>query len=84
MNHNNNPNYIETILYNNTPTYRNKLNFNNNPGYTTKERIGNYTVQFLKFKSSLLLKAASQAQVGETKLFINCLCSPTSTCATEN
>ena len=31
----------------------------------------------------LLLSPAAQAQVGKTKLFINCLRNPTSTCATE-
>ena len=32
----------------------------------------------------LLLKPAAQAQVGKTKLFINCFRNPTSTCTTEN
>ena len=31
----------------------------------------------------LLFKPAAQAQVGKTKLFINCLRNPTNTCATE-
>ena len=34
-------------------------------------------------KLLLLLKPAAEAQVGKTKLFINCLRNPTSTCATE-
>ena len=32
----------------------------------------------------LLLKPAAQAQVGNTKLFINCFRNPTRTCAAEN
>ena len=32
----------------------------------------------------LLLRPAEQANVGKTKLFINCFCNPASTCATKN
>ena len=32
----------------------------------------------------LLLKPAAHAQVGKTKLFVNCFRNPTSTCATKN
>ena len=43
--------------------------------------LGNFVSQILLL---LLLKPAAQTQVGKTELFINCLCNPTSTCATEN
>ena len=43
-----------------------------------------FSAAFIMIIILLLLKPAAQAQVGKTKLILNCFRNPTSTCATEN
>ena len=52
--------------------------------YSPFSMVPLWNLLFLLLLLLLLLKPAAQAQVGKTKLFINCFRNRTSTCATEN